>query len=90
MLSAGGLRGKYSKVRSPASPLSGLPKARGRPVMRATGRGFDCYHAVSAVWIPPGRRRTRDGMVAWDKRLRTIPASLYAETATRKMRTPWV
>jgi len=58
--------------------------------MRATGRGFARYHAVYAVWSLPERRRTRGGTVAWDKNPQTIPASLYAETATRKMRTPTI
>ena len=89
-LSAGGLRGKYSTVKSPASPPSGLLEARDQPVMRATRRGFARYHAVSAVWSRPERRRTQGGMVAWDKKLQTIPAYLYAETAIPKMRTPTI
>ena len=58
--------------------------------MRATKRGSARYHVVYAVWSPPERRRTQDGMVAWGKKPQTIPASLYAETATRKMRTPTI
>jgi hypothetical protein len=55
--------------------------------MRATRRGFARYHAVYAVWSPPARRRTQEEMVAWGKRPPTTRAFLYAETATRKMRT---
>ena len=58
--------------------------------MRATKRGSARYHAVYAVWSLPERRRTQDGMVAWDKRPQTIRASLYAETATHKMRSPTI
>jgi hypothetical protein len=87
MHSADGLRGKYSNVKSPASPLTGLLKARDQPVMRATGHGFARYPAVYAVWSLPGRRRIRAGMEAWGRKPQTIPAFLYAETATRKMRT---
>jgi len=58
--------------------------------MRTTRRGFARYHAVYAVWSLPERRRTQDEMAAWDKKPQTIPPSLYAETVTRKMRTPTI
>jgi hypothetical protein len=90
MLSAGGLRGKYLNVKFPASLLSGPLKAPDRPVIHATRRGFARYHAVYADRSLPERRRTLGGMAAWDKKLQTIPASLYVETATRKMRTPTI
>ena len=90
MHSADGLRGKYSNVKSPASPLTGLLKARDQPVMRATGHGFARYPAVYAVWSLPERRRIRAGMEAWDKKLQITRAFLYAETATLKMRTPTI
>jgi hypothetical protein len=58
--------------------------------MRATKRGSARYHAVSAVWGLPEKRRTQDETVAWGKRHQTTRASLYAETAIRKMRTPTI
>ena len=58
--------------------------------MRATGDGFARYPAVYAVWSLPERRLTQVWMAAWDKKPQTIPASLYAETATPKMRTPTI
>ena len=90
MHSADGLRGKYSNVKSPASPLTGLLKARDQPVMRATGHGFARYPAVYAVWSLPERQRTRGRMAAWDKKPQITRAFLYAEIATRKMRTPTI
>jgi hypothetical protein len=90
MLSAGGLRAKYCNAKSPASRLSGPLKAWDQPAMLSTGCGFAHYHALSAVWSLPERRRIRGGVVAWDKRLQTIPACLYAETATPKTRTPTI
>jgi hypothetical protein len=58
--------------------------------MRTTGHGFARYRAVYAVWSLPERRRTRAGMAAWGRKPQTIPAFLYAETATRKIRTPTI
>jgi hypothetical protein len=58
--------------------------------MRATGHGFAPYPAVYALWSLPERRLTRAGMVAWGKKPQTTRASLYAETATHKMRTPTI
>jgi len=55
---------------------------------RAWIRSLPC--CLCGFWSRPERRRTRGGMVAWEKRLRTTRASLYAETATRKMRTPTI
>ena len=55
--------------------------------MRVTEHGFARYHVVYAVWSLPERRRTQDEMVAWGKKPQTFRASLYAETATHKMRT---
>jgi hypothetical protein len=74
-------------VISPANLPSGLLKTRGQLVMPATRRGFAHYLAACAVWSLPGRQHTQEEMVAWGKRPQTTRAFLYAETATRKMRT---
>jgi hypothetical protein len=58
--------------------------------MHATKRGFAHYLVVCAVWSLPGRQHTQDEMAAWRKKRRTIRASLYAETAIRKMPIPTI
>ena len=84
------MHGKYSDAKSPASPLTGLLKARDQFVMHTTKRGFAPYRAVYAVWSLPERQRTRGRMAAWDKKPQITRAFLYAEIATRKMRTPTI
>lgn len=46
----------------------------------------DSFATVLYIWFGglPETRRTRGGLPAWDKKPLTIPASLYAETATHK------
>jgi hypothetical protein len=56
-------------------------------VIGTTRHGFARYHAVFAVWIPLVKLPIRDRMAAWGKRPPTTRAFLYAEIATRKMRT---
>jgi hypothetical protein len=72
-----------------------------KPPKRATKSVGPARNARYKAWIrsvpccvcglePPERRRTRDGMAAWGKKPQIIHGSLYAETATRKMRTPTI